>query len=173
MYHHRILNWLDLEGRDWEEQYFQIIEFLSKYNVWKVGVDAGGVGDVVAQRLRILMPHIDVIDLGSSQSEQSDRWKYLRSLIDRRQVMWPAGAKVRRLKIWRRFRQEMEDLEINFKGPYVLAEAPNLKDAHDDYADSLAIGCVLTRDYGEEEASVAEVVHNPFYAHNRRRYEGR
>jgi hypothetical protein len=174
MYHHRVLNWLDLEGRDWEEQYFQIIEFLSKYNVWKVGIDVGGVGDVVAQRLRILMPNIEVVDLGSSQSEQSDRWKYLRSLIDRRQVMWPAGAKVRRLKIWRRFRQEMEDLEINFKGPYVLAEAPNLKDAHDDYADSLAIGCVLTRDYGDEDAAgVVEVVQNPFYAHNRRRYEGR
>lgn len=174
MYHHRVLNWLDLEGRDWEEQYFQIIEFLSKYNVWKVGIDVGGVGDVVAQRLRLLMPQIEVIDLGSSQSEQSDRWKYLRSLIDRRQVMWPAGAKVRRLKIWRRFRQEMEDLEINFKGPYVLAEAPNLKDAHDDYADSLAIGCVLTRDFADEDAGVVEVVSNPLYAHRSRRYyEGR
>lgn len=174
MYHHRVLNWLDLEGRDWEEQYFQIVDFLQKYNVWKIGIDVGGVGDVVAQRLRLLMPNIDVIDIGSSQAEQSDRWKYLRSLIDRRQVMWPAGAKVRRLKIWRRFRQEMEDLEINFKGPYVLAEAPNLKDAHDDYADSLALGCVLTRDYGDEESGVVEVVQNPFYAHrSRRRYEGR
>jgi hypothetical protein len=81
--------------------------------------------------------------------------------------MWPAGAKVRRLKIWKRFRQEMEDLEILYKGPYVLAEAPSVKDAHDDYADSLAIGCILTRDK-ETESSVIEVSVNPFYARRRR-----
>lgn len=167
MYHHRVLNWLDLEGMDWEEQYFRIVEFCSNYNIWKIGIDSGGLGDVVAQRLRVLMPHVEVVDLGSSQSEQSERWKYLRSLIDRRQVMWPAGAKVRRLKIWQRFRQEMEDLEIVFKGPYVLAEAPNARDAHDDYADSLAIGCFLTRDR-EEETSVVEVSVNPFYRRSRR-----
>jgi len=154
---------------DWEEQYFRIVEFLSNYRVWKIGIDSGGLGDVVAQRLRVLMPHVDIVDLGSSQSEQSDRWKYLRNLIDRRQVMWPAGSKVRRTKTWRRFRQEMEDLEIVFKGPYVLAEAPSIRDAHDDYADSLAIGCILTRDM-EEETSVVEVSVNPFYSGGRRRY---
>lgn len=170
MYHHRVLNWLDLEGMDWEEQYFRIVEFCSNYNIWKIGIDSGGLGDVVAQRLRVLMPHLDIVDLGSSQSEQSERWKYLRGLIDRHQVMWPAGSKVRRLKIWRRFRQEMEDLEIVFKGPYVLAEAPSIRDAHDDYADSLAIGCMLTRDRGEE-TSVVEVSVNPFYRdRGRRRY---
>ena len=169
MYHHRVLNWLDLEGMDWEEQYRQIVEFCSNYNIWKIGIDSGGLGDVVAQRLRVLMPHTEIVDLGSSQSEQSERWKYLRNLIDRRQVMWPAGSKVRKLKIWKRFRQEMEDLEIVFKGPYVLAEAPSARDAHDDYADSLAIGCILTRDR-EEETSVVEVSVNPFYRGRGRRY---
>jgi hypothetical protein len=167
MYHHRILNWLDLEGMDWEDQYFRIVEFLKNYRIWKIGIDSGGLGDVVAQRLRILMPQNEVVDLGSSQKEQSERWKYLRALIDRRQVMWPAGSKVKRLKIWKRFHQEMEDLEIKFTGPYVLAEAPTVRDAHDDYADSLAIGCVLTRGE-EEENSVVEVAHNPFYTRRRR-----
>jgi hypothetical protein len=173
MYHHRVLNWLDLEGMDWEEQYFQIVEFLAGYNVWKIGIDVGGVGDVVAQRLKILMPQSEVMEINSTQSDQSERWKYLRNLIDRRQVMWPSGAKVRKLKVWRRFRQEMEDLEILFKGPYVLAEAPNMRDAHDDYADSLALACILTKDYNDTEVGVVEVMQNPFYTRNRRRYEGR
>jgi Terminase RNaseH-like domain len=173
MYHHRVLNWLDLEGMDWEEQYFQIVEFLQNYNVWKIGIDVGGVGDVVASRLKILMPQVEVVEINSTQSDQSERWKYLRNLIDRRQVMWASGAKVRKLKVWRRFRQEMEDLEILFKGPYVLAEAPNLRDAHDDYADSLALACILTRDYNDEEVGVVEVMQNPFYTRNRRHYEGR
>jgi hypothetical protein len=174
MYHHRVLNWLDLEGLDWEDQYYRIVEFLANYRVWKVGIDSGGVGDVVAQRLRILMPQTDIVDFGSSQGEQSDRWKYLRQLIDRRQVVWPAGAKVRRLKIWRRFRQEMEDLEVLWKGPYMLAAAPEIRDAHDDYADSLAIGCMLTKEFEREETGQVEVAVNPFFArHSRSKYEGR
>lgn len=169
-YHHRILNWLDLEGVDWEEQYYRIVEFLSNYRIWKVGVDVGGVGDAVAQRLQRLMPGIEIVELGSSQSEQSTRWKYLRELVDRRQVVWPAGAKVRRLKMWKRFRQEMEDLELLFKGPYMLAEAPNVRDAHDDFADSLAMACVLTKD--EQESCVVEVAANPFFT-RRPRHLGR
>lgn len=168
-YHHRILNWLDLESVDWEEQYYRIVEFLSNYNVWKIGVDVGGVGDAVCQRLKILMPGIDIVELGSSQSEQTIRWKYLRELIDRRQVVWPAGAKVKRLKAWRRFRQEMEDLELKWTGPYVLAEAPSAKDAHDDFADSLAMACILTKD--EQETAVVEVAQNPFFT-SRPRYLG-
>lgn len=160
-YHHRVLNWLDLEGDDWEVQYYKIVEFLSNYNVWKIGVDAGGVGDAVAQRLALLMPHVEVIPLGSAATEQSVRWKYLRELIDRRQVGWPAGSKVRRLKSWTRFRQEMEDLEVNFKGPNMLAEAPNIRDAHDDYADSLSMACILTQEH--EDSMVEQYNNNPFY----------
>jgi hypothetical protein len=40
---HRILNWLEIQGDDWEEQYFQIVNFLENYDVLAVGVDANGV----------------------------------------------------------------------------------------------------------------------------------
>ena len=160
-YYHRVLSWLDLEGLDWEVQYFKIVDFLSNYNIWKIGIDAGGVGDAVAQRLALLLPGTEVVPLGSAATEQSERWKYLRELIDRRNVTWPAGAKVKRLKVWRRFRQEMEDLEVNFKGPNMLAEAPRMRDAHDDYADSLSMATIMTRDY---EENLVEVYENPFYS---------
>lgn len=173
LYHHRVLNWMDLEGDDWETQYFKIVEFLSNYRVWKIGIDVGGLGDVVAERLQRLMPQTEIVPLGSSRTEQSERWKHLRSLIDRRQVVWPSGAKVRRLKIWKRFRQEMEDLEIIWNGPVMTAAAPEVRDAHDDYADSLAIGCMLSRTMEQEEGGGAvEVSVNPFFS-SRGRYLGR
>lgn len=159
-YHHSVLNWLDLEGLDWEVQYYKIAEFLSNYNVWKIGVDSGGVGDAVAQRLQLLMPATEVIPLGSAATEQSVRWKYLRELIDRTEVTWPAHSKVKRLKTWKRFRQEMEDLEISFKGPHMQAEAPHIRDAHDDYADSLSMACILSQSH---EETTVEVYSNPFY----------
>lgn len=146
-YDHRILNWLDLTGLGWEAQYFRIVDFLRNYEVATIAIDAGGVGDVVADRLKILMPGTEIIPLQSSPMEQSKRWKYLKSLLERGKISWPAHAKTRRLKIYRRFRQQMEDLNILFKNNYVMAEAPKEAGAHDDFPDSLALACVPTRDF--------------------------
>jgi len=157
---HRILNWLEIQGDDWEDQYFQIVNFLQNYDVLAVGVDANGVGDAVAQRLKLLIPRAEVHALGSSQPEQSKRWKHLKALIDRRMVGWPAHAKTRRLKTYKRFYQQMTDLETKFTGPNFLAKAPDEAHAHDDYADSLAIACSLTMDLTMPSVEVSS---SPFF----------
>jgi hypothetical protein len=159
-YDHRILNWLDLSGLDWEEQYFRMVEFLRNYNVYAIGVDSGGVGDVVASRLKVLMPDKNIIEMGSQRPDQSKRWKHLMELLDRGKIGWPAHAQTRRTKVYKRFRQQMEDLEKKFEGPYVLAEAPKEADAHDDYADSLALACVITKEFTMPEV---EQSYNTFW----------
>lgn len=158
---HRVLDWLELQGDDWEDQYFQIVNFLSGYDVLSVGVDANGVGDAVAQRLKLLLPRAEVHALGSSQPEQSRRWKHLKALIDRRMVGWPAHAKTRQLRRWKRFYQQMVDLETKFTGPNFLAHAPEEAHAHDDYADSLAIACFLTLDLTMPSVEVST---SPFFS---------
>ena len=160
-YDHRVLNWLELQGDDWEDQYFQITNFLSSYDVLAVGVDANGVGDAVAQRLNILLPRAEVIALTSSPSEQSKRWKHLQALIQRRMIGFPAHAKTRRLRTYKRFVQQMSDAEMNFKGPNVIVAAPDEAHAHDDYVDSLAIACSLTADLTLPTVEVSE---NPFFS---------
>jgi len=132
---HRILNWLEIQGDDWEDQYFQIVNFLSAYDVIAVGVDANGVGDAVAQRLKLLLPGAEVHG-------------------------WPAHAKTRRLRTWKRFYQQMTDLETKFTGPNFLAKAPDEAHAHDDFADSLAIACSLTLDLTMPSVEVSS---SPFY----------
>lgn len=160
-YDHRVLNWLELQGDDWEDQYFQITNFLSSYDVLAVGVDANGVGDAVAQRLKILLPRAEVIALTSSPTEQSKRWKHLQALIQRRMVGFPSHAKTRRLRTYKRFVQQMSDAEVNFKGPNITVAAPDEAHAHDDYVDSLAIACSLTADLTLPTIEVSE---NPFFA---------
>jgi len=155
---HRILNWLEIQGDDWEDQYFQIVNFLSNYDVLAVGVDANGVGDAVAQRLKILLPRTEVHAIGSSQPEQSKRWKHLKALIDRRLIGFPAHAKTRRLRTYKRFVQQMTDLETKFTGPNFLAAAPDEAHAHDDYADSLAIACSLTLDLTMPQVEMSQNV---------------
>ena len=143
---HRILNWLEIQGDDWEEQYFQIVNFLSNYDCLAIGVDGNGVGDAVAQRLKVLMPRAEVVSLTSSQSEQSKRFKHLQALIQRESLTYPAHAKTRRLNVWKRFYQQMTDAEIQFKGPNFMVAAPKEAYAHDDFVDSLAIACSLTQE---------------------------
>lgn len=151
-FEHRILAWLDLTGVEWEEQYFRIIEFLSNYHVFAIGVDEGGVGDTVISRLRVLMPGVEVVGVGSDRTSQTKRWRYLLDLMRDGKIGWPAHAKTRSLRTWRKFRQQMEDAEIHFEGPNVIVEAPTEQGAHDDYVDSLAIAVSLS-----EEFSVSEV----------------
>ncbi len=163
-YNTRILNWLDLQGQDWETQYHRIVEFVSKYNVHAIGVDVGGMGDIFISRLRVLLPHIEIIDVSSQRPQQSERWKYLREMLDRGKIGWPAHAKARQLRTYRNFIQQMSDLQVKFEGPYMLAEAPKETNAHDDYADSLAIALSVIQDSVVEPMSVGS---NPFYDRRR------
>jgi hypothetical protein len=157
---HRVLNWLEMQGDDWEEQYYQIVNFLENYDVLAVGVDANGVGDAVAQRLKLLLPRAEVMSLTSSPSEQSKRWKHLQALIQREMVSWPAHAKTRRLRTWKRFYQQMVDAEVQYKGPNFLVAAPDESYAHDDFVDSLSIACSLTQDLVMPEVVASS---NPFF----------
>lgn len=163
-YNCRILNWLDLQGQEWETQYHRIVEFVSKYNVWAIGVDSGGMGDLFISRLRVLLPHIEIVDVSSQRQAQSDRWKYLREMLDRGKLGWPAHAKTRSLRTYRNFIQQMGDLQVKFEGPYMLAEAPKEANAHDDYCDSLAIALSIVPEAQDEEV---EVSNNVFYDRRR------
>jgi len=159
-FEHRVLNWLEIQGDDWEEQYFQIVNFLENYDVLAIGVDANGVGDAVAQRLKLLMPRAEVSPLTSSPSEQSKRWKHLQALIQREMISWPAHAKTRRLRTWKRFVQQMTDAEVQYKGPNFLVAAPDEAYAHDDFVDSLSIACSLTESLVMPEVLASS---NPFF----------
>ena len=159
-YDHRVLNWLEMQGDDWEEQYFQIQQFLSSYDVLAIGIDANGVGDAVAGRLKILMPRAEVIPVTSSPTEQSKRWKHLQALIQRQMVSWPSHAKTRRLRIWKKFYQQMTDAEVQYKGPNFMVAAPDEVHAHDDFVDSLALACSLTQ---ELVMPTIEVSASPFF----------
>lgn len=160
----RILNWLDLQGQSWESQYHRIVEFVAKYNVWAIGVDVGGMGDLFISRLRVLLPHIEIIDVSSQRAAQSTRWKYLREMLDRGKITWPAHKRTQNLQTYKRFMQQMGDLQVKFEGPYMLAEAPKEANAHDDYCDSLSIALSVIPESIQEEITISN---NPFYDRRR------
>jgi Terminase RNaseH-like domain len=158
---HRILNWMEIHDTAWEEQYFQIMEFLDPYWVSHVAVDAQGMGSAVADRIqRLLGSRCEVTPLNSDAKTQSERWKHLIQLVQRQMLIYPGHSKARRTRVWRRFRQQMADAEKVMKGQYLLIEAPNEREAHDDYVDSLALACACTL---QEAIPRVEVIDSPFY----------
>jgi len=158
---HRILNWLEIHNTNFEEQYFQIMDFLEPYDIVSVGVDAQGMGGPVADRLqRLLGSRCQVTAYPSDAKNQSERWKHLIQLLQRRMMVYPGHSKARRTRVWRRFRQQMSDAEKAMKGQYLLVEAPNEREAHDDYVDSLALACACSL---EDSVPVVEEMTSPFY----------
>ena len=153
-YEHRVLNWLDLTGLDWETQYYRIVEFLNRYSVYAIGIDSGGLGDVVASRLRVLMPATNIVDMKSDRTAQTKRWAHMMDLMSKGLVIWPAHAKTRQTKNWRLFRQQMEDAELTYQGPHIIVAAPDVDAAHDDYVDSLANALYLTADMALPEVEM-------------------
>lgn len=162
LYNHRVLNWLEMHGENWEAQYRQICEFASRYYVMRLGVDAQGMGGPVAERLETLMPNIEVVAMPMNPVDQTERWTHLMQLIQRGLLGWPAHPRVRETLMYRRFYQQLSEVEKEYKGKYLLVGAPKgEKNAHDDYIDSLALACALTKDFGQE-SEVVEWGHNPF-----------
>lgn len=167
-YRHVVLDWLEINNVEWEDQYFQIVDFLRHYDVLRVGVDAQGVGGAVAERLALLLPRyfpsIEVISVSSDAKAQHERWVHLTQLIQRDLLTLPGHSKAKRTRRWVKFNQQMSDLERVQRGPYMLAAAPDERGAFDDYPDSLAIGCAMTI---EDTASTVTVVDNMFYSRSR------
>jgi hypothetical protein len=96
------------------------------------------------ERLALLLPHIEVLPISSDSKAQNERWVHLTEIIQREQLIIPGHSKARRTRSWKLFNQQMSDLEKVYKGPYLLAAAPDEKGAFDDYPDSLAIACAMT-----------------------------
>jgi hypothetical protein len=54
----------------------------------------------------------------------------------------------------------MTDVEIKYKGPNFTVAAPDESYAHDDFVDSLAMACSLTRELVMPEINVSS---SPFF----------
>lgn len=163
----RILNWMELTNEEWEVQYRKIMQFASNYDVGRVRVDAQGMGSAVAERIKLLMgPRVQVEGVPSDTVNQEKRWKALLELLERNLISWPASGNARKARRYRRFTQQMDELEKHYVQGRMIARAPNGGDAHDDYPDSLALACIGA--VGDTVAQV-QVMANPFTAHRRRR----
>lgn len=170
LYEVRVLNWLEISNTRYEEQYFLIRDFLMNYNLIRVAIDGQGMGGPMAERMKLLLPpHVEILEgsdgrpgVDSTLQSQSERWKHLVAMLQRRKLLFPAHSRARRTKVWKRFYQQMTDVEKKYQGQYVVVKAPeDGANANDDYVDSAALMASCTMD---AFADTVEQFDAPWYA---------
>ncbi len=169
---HWILNWLEIQG-DFESQFAQVFNFLRMYWVHAIGVDSNGMGTPWPERMGMMFPEATIVALTASRKAQDQRWNHLQSLIQGHGprgplLRWPRGPMTSQLMITRRFYHQMINAEREHtKEGFLLVHATSGTTDHDDFPDSLANACILSKML-EQSAPEVEVSDNFMRAGSRR-----
>lgn len=157
-----LLNWCELHGENYQDQFDIIKYFLSNYRIDAVAIDSTGQGD--------FMP-----DMFQNNTEWSDEksglyrikfsavskdliYKNLKVSIKERLTSLP-HLKTKQAE---KFRQEMLDLQQQHKGQLLSVHHPDDPNAHDDYADSWALAEWAYAKWNEDnDVSIAIVSTEP------------
>ena len=166
----KVLGWLELQGENYEDQYWQIIDFLDAFNIEKIIIDStNGNGEYLKDRLSIYYHQIEVEGYKFLLGTKSDLYKNLQVEIHGKRIVFPWSIRTEEDCIEaKRFVAQMENLEKEYKGQHLVVNHPDEKDAHDDYPDSLALACWAAKDDWRENGQV-EATSNVFYERGARR----
>ncbi len=134
-----LVNWLELRGDNYKDQFDIISNFLGNYNVRAVAIDATGQGD--------FMP--DMFERETEwRDEKSGLYRVKFSAVSKDVIYKNLEQSIKNLltaipkletKEGVRFREQMLDLQKEWKGQLLSCHHPNSPDAHDDYCDSWAL----------------------------------
>jgi len=128
-----VLNWLELEGDNYEDQYPKYLEFFARYNITVLAADATGVGAPIVDRLEKDLPDIMVVPVVMNITGKNDIYLYFQQELNTGRFKIPGSRDAERTIKHKKFCQQMTDLEKIHKGKYLSPSAPKEKDAHDDY----------------------------------------
>lgn len=145
----KLINWLKLSGDNYADQFEIIKQFLSNYKVEALAIDATGQGD--------FMP--DMFERNTNwQNDKSGLYRVKFSLSSK-DIIYKQLAVVCReflttiprieTKEAEEFRQQMLDLQKEYKGEFLSCHHPDESYAHDDYCDSWALAEYAYAEYNK------------------------
>lgn len=135
----QLLNWMELHGENYQDQFDQIQFFLSNYNIQAIAIDSTGQGDFMPDMFEA---HTEWRDENSglyrikfSAVSKDNMYKNLKVSIQQLLTTLPNLG----TKQGEKFRQQMLDLQQEHKGQLLSVHHPDDANAHDDYPDSWAL----------------------------------
>ncbi len=150
-----IINWIELMGENYVNQIDIIIEFMKNYNVVAIAVDSTGVGDPIADMLKNRTEFADensgLYAVKFSAVSKDNMYRNLKISIKELLTTLPKLDTKKGVK----FRQQMLDLQQEYKGQLLSVHHPDATDARDDYADAWALAEWAYAKYNEGQAEVS------------------
>lgn len=124
-------------AEDYEEQYHLIMEYLKRFKISKLVIDATKESSL-AQRIRANVNYPVEAFVFSSKSK-SDLYKNFENEINTGRFKYPNSAFAKETKEHQKFTYQMSELQKGYRGSYLVVAHPPEKGAHDDYPDSVAL----------------------------------
>lgn len=164
-----LLNWCELRGENYSDQFDIIVDFLSHYKIVAVAIDSTGQGD--------FMP--DMFEKNTEWAdEHSGLYRVKFSAVSKDLIYKNLKVSIKGLlttlpilgtKQGEKFRMQMLDLQQEHKGQLLSVHHPDDPNAHDDYPDSWALAEWAYAKYMEDDSasiSVVEVTKERKVAHD-------
>lgn len=158
-----LLNWMELRGENYKDQFDLITAkegFLSNYNVVAIAIDSTGQGDFMPDMFEKETEWTDEISglyrVKFSAVSKDMLYKNLKVSIQELLTTLPNLS----TKQGERFRQQVLDLQQEYKGQLLSVKHPDSPEAHDDYPDSWALAEWAFARYNEQNNISVSVI-NP------------
>lgn len=149
-YNTYIKDWLEISpevAENYEEQYAIIMDYLKQFRISRIVIDATREASL-AQRIQANV-RCEVILFTFSSKSKSEIYKHLQTEINTGRARFPMSQKTVESKEYRKFSQQLADLQKSYSGSYLVVSHPDERGAHDDYSDSWALAVWGTKDAGQ------------------------
>lgn len=164
VYKTHIKDWYELNGDNYDKQYYEILNYLKNFKVKKIMIDATKE-EGMCDRLQVNLPGIEVVACIFSSQFKDRMYKTLDSSIKCGRSTYPCDEETQATREYQKFIEQMGELEKDFRGQLMVCHHPDRRGAHDDYCLSLNTEILTKRgflryDELSEDDLVAKVVNN-------------
>ena len=149
-YNTYIKDWLEISpeiAENYEEQYHLIMDYLKNFRLARIVVDATREASL-GQRIQANVK-CEVWLFTFSSKSKSEIYKHLQTEINTGRARVPMGDETIETKEYKKFIQQLADLQKGYSGSFLVVSHPDERGAHDDYPDSWALAVWGTKDAGQ------------------------
>ena len=149
-YNTYIKDWLEISpevAENYEEQYHIIMDYLKNFRISRIVIDATREASL-GQRIQANVK-CEVWLFTFSSKSKSDIYKHLQTEINTGRARFPRSQSVIETKEYKKFTQQLADLQKGYSGSFLVVSHPDERGAHDDYPDSWALAVWGSKDVGQ------------------------
>lgn len=149
-YNTYIKDWLEVSpevAENYEEQYHILMDYLKNFRISRIVIDAtreASLGQRIQANVRC-----EVWLFTFSSKSKSEIYKHLQTEINTGRARFPMSQSVKESREYKKFSQQLADLQKSYSGSYLVVSHPDERGAHDDYPDSWALAVWGTKDVGQ------------------------